>query len=673
MAKIHVTAKRDFLQSLTATRPLIALAELVWNGFDADSNQVEVHLDLNDMGGLETIRVRDFGYGIDHTKVETLFGSLGDSWKKEEGRKNGRALHGKNGKGRFKAFALGEHVEWNTTYRRDGKVYSYKIVGKMSSLDDFEITDPVAVDEASTGTEVIIYNLPRNFRSLQNDSALLELAKLFAAYLTEYPSLRFNYNGFSIDPKSVQNRCEDYPLGVVDLGDGRKVVAAVSIIEWTIPTDRVLHLCDASGISLHELESGKQIRAPGFHFTGYVKSDHFRELDKSNQLALAEMHPDVLAIIKIAKNKIKEHFRYRFAEDQSKIIDRWKEEQIYPYDDKISLNPVEIAERQVFDILAVNVQSYLPAFDDADAKSKKFTFRLLAQAIRDNPESVQKIIGEVLGLKKDEQDDLAELLQQTSLSSIISSARIVANRLDFLNGLENLLFDKESKRKLLERDQLHKILENEAWLFDEEFSLAGSELRLEEVLIKHLDKLGKREDDLDPVEVGEGRTGRVDLMLQKAIQPRTSEYDYLIVELKRPSKKIDGEVLMQVKQYARAVARDERFHNIKTRWKFVAISNDLDDFAKSESRQRDRQRGLVSDDAELNITVWARSWAEVINDARARLRFVNTQLDYEANRESAKAYLKKAHSKFIPDPKHSIDNNQVFDDKGKLCENEIEA
>jgi len=192
----------------------------------------------------------------------------------------------------------------------------------------------------------------------------------------------------------------------------------------------------------------------------------------------------------------------------------------------------------VFDILAVNVQSYLPLFDVADVKSRKFTFRLLAQAIRENPESVQKIIAEVLGLKKDEQDDLAELLKQTSLSSIISSARIVANRLDFLNGLENLLFDKESKKKLLERDQLHKILENEAWLFDEEFSLAGSELRLEEVLNQHLDKLGKREDDPDPVEVGEGKTGRVDLMLQKAIQPRTGEYDYLIVELKRPSKKI---------------------------------------------------------------------------------------------------------------------------------------
>ncbi|MHB8743629.1 MAG: ATP-binding protein [Sulfuricaulis sp.] len=659
MAKVHVTAKRDFLESLTTAKPLAALAELVWNGFDAGNDQVRVFLEINEMGGIQAIRVRDYGYGIDFSKVETLFGSLGDSWKKNSDRQNGRALHGKNGKGRFKAFALGERVEWNTTYQHNGKKYSYKILGSAQTLDDFETSDPVEVNDVSVGTEVVVYNLLRDFHSLREDTAPLELAKIFAAYLTEYPGLRLEYNGVVVDPKSVQSHCGYYHLGDVELGDGRKAVVAVSIIEWNIQTDRVIHLCDASGIALHELQAGTQIRAPGFHFTAYIKSDHFRELDKLNQLSLAELHPDVQTIVKVARNKIKEHFRRRLVEDQSKIIERWKEEQIYPYEDKPNLDPVELAERQVFDILAVNVQSYLPSFDDADVKSKRFTFRLLAQAIRENPESVQKIIGEVLGLKKAEQDELAELLHKTTLSSIITSAKIVANRLDFLNGLESLLFDKESKKKLLERDQLHKILENEAWLFDEEFALAGSELRLEDVLDKHLDKLGMRIDDLDPVEVGDGKTGRVDLMLHKAIQPRTGEYDYLIVELKRPSKKVDADVLTQIKKYAIAVAKDERFRDIKTRWKFVAISNDLDDYAKSEASQRGRQRGLVHDDGDLNITVWARPWADVINDARARLHFVNKQLAYEADQDSAKVYLKKAHAKFIPDTTQMRDDDAV--------------
>lgn len=648
MTKVHVTAKRDFLESLTNAKPLDGLAEIIWNGFDSQAEHVQVFFELNDMDGIESIKVRDYGYGIDRQKVESYFGNLGESWKKAQHRQNGRALHGKNGKGRFKAFGLGETIEWNTSYRQDGKILSYKIKGNANTLDDFDISDPIESKVSSIGTEVIIYNLRKDFRSLRQDSAPQELSKKFAAYLTEYPSLKLEYNGITIDPKTSQSHQNSYSLGEIQITDGRNVSVDVSIIEWKIPTERTLHLCDAKGISLDEVPAGQTIKAPGFNFTAYIKSEFFRELDATNQLGLPELHPDVQTILKVAKNKIKEHFRLRLLEKQGMVVDRWKKEHIYPYEDKAHLDPVEAAERQVFDILAVNVESYLPSFEDADEKSKKFTFRLLAQAIRENPDSVQEIIGEVLGLKKADQDDLADLLKKTSLSSIISSAKIVANRLDFLNGLETLLFDKENKKNLLERDQLHKILENEAWLFHEEFTLAGSEQRLEEVLNKHLDKLGKREDNPEPVEVGEGGTGRVDLLFHKVVQPRTGEYDYLIVELKRPSKKIDDEVITQIKKYAVAVAGDERFRDVPTRWSFVAISNDMDQFAKSEANQRNRPKGMVSDSADLNITVWVKTWAEIINDARARLRFVNEQLAYQADNDSAKTYLNKAHAKFIP-------------------------
>jgi hypothetical protein len=650
MAKVQVTAEKDFIESLTASRPIPALAELIWNGFDADSKNVQIFLNFNDMERIESIRVRDYGYGIDPSKVEKLFGSLGNSWKRAKVRQFGRSLHGKNGKGRFKAFALGEIAEWNTTYKDEGtnKRSSYKIKGSAKALDNFDISESSEANDSQSGTEVVIYNVLSDFRSLKDGSAPMELAKTFAAYLTEYPEVSIEYDGVKIDPEMVQSNKHEYLINRVKIANGKPVSVAVVVIEWNIQTERVIHLCDSKGVSLHEFSAGQHIRAPGFSFSVYLKSDHFRELDKVNELAIAELHPDVQAILKVAKRELKTHFRQRLAEKQSQIVQRWKEQHIYPYEERGNLNPVELAERQVFDILAANVQSYLPSFEDADAKSRRFTFMLLAQAIRQNPDSVQTIIGEVLGLKKEDQDDLADLLSKTPLSSIISSAKTVANRLNMLNGLEALLFDKESKQKLLERDQLHKILENEAWLFHEEFALAGSEQRLEEVLEKHIGELGKREEDA-PVLMSDGKTGRVDLMLQKVIQPHSGEYDYLIVELKRPRQKINADVLTQIKKYAIAVASDQRFKDIPARWTFVAISNELDDFAKREANQRNKPKGQVFDDAELNITVWARPWADVINSARAKLDFINQQLSYEADRDSAKAYLNKAHAKFIPD------------------------
>ena len=137
-------------------------------------------------------------------------------------------------------------------------------------------------------------------------------------------------------------------------------------------------------------------------------------------------------------------------------------------------------------------------------------------------------------------------------------------------------------------------------------------------------------------------------MLSKVVQPRVGEHDYLVVELKRPSKKVDSEVLTQVEKYAIAVAGDERFTSVPAKWTFIAVSNEMDDFAKRRASQKDRPVGLVHDDPDQKVQVWVKTWSEVINSARAKLHFINQHLQYEANQESAKSYLNKAHEKFIP-------------------------
>jgi len=130
MKILHVTAKPDHIRSLTSSKPFPALSELIWNGFDSNADRVQIFISRNELEGISSILIRDNGYGINSDKIDAFFGGLGDSWKRAQGRQSGRALHGKNGKGRFKAFALGEIVEWNTVYQHSGKKYSYKITGR---------------------------------------------------------------------------------------------------------------------------------------------------------------------------------------------------------------------------------------------------------------------------------------------------------------------------------------------------------------------------------------------------------------------------------------------------------------------------------------------------------------------------------------------------------------
>ena len=626
-----------------------ALAELIWNGLDAGSDLVEIEVEQNKMSAPERIRVRDYGTGIPHDKIVTYFGDLGNSWKSTAKSFKGRSLHGSRGEGRFKAFALGNRVEWNTVYKNDNKEsFRYQIIGRAESLEKPTFSDPVAANGDKPGTEVLISSIENALGSLLEDTATEELAKQFAAYLSKYPKVEIHFNGVTVDPSTIQERTEDLHIKDLAMHDGSKIAVEIRVIEWKTPTKRVLHLCDSSGACLHEAEAGVQIRAPGFQFSAFIKTDHFRKLDKEGLLVVEELSPDLDAILKASKKAIRGYFRRRLAEQHIPAVERWKKEEIYPYEEKEHLNPVEEAERQVFDIIAVKVESYLPDFDDSDHKSKQFVFRLLKQALHQNPESLQEIITEVLKLKPKEQTDFADLIKKTSLQSIITSAKTVANRLDFLKGLDNLLFDRVTKKKLLERDQLHKILEDEAWIFDEDFTLSGSEERMEEVLEKHAGLLGERTDGSTSVVVGDDKTGRIDLSLSRAISPRSGEMDYLVVELKRPSKKIDDEVITQIKKYAMAVAGDERFHGVPAKWKFVAISNEMNDYARQDCNQPNRPRGLVWASEKGDITVWVREWAEVINTARARLDFVNADLNYQANRESSRAFIMEKHAKYVP-------------------------
>lgn len=650
---IKIEAKPDFLKSMVANvSPLSAVAELIWNGFDANAQHVKVMLDPDELNGLRAIRVADDGDGISRKEVSALFGGLGDSWKAKSHRYKGRVLHGKNGRGRFRAFALGERVEWRTTYVEDGKFRSYVITGSASQLTGFRASTETDANFGQPGTEVWIENLESSFPSLTSEGAVLEITKQFAVYLTECPGVSLHFNGSKISPSKVQSCREDWHLGDIELQGGRRVPVSVVLIEWTVKTDRVFKLCDGIGVSLHEVGVGPQIKAPGYHFTIYVKSDHFRDLDRQGSLVLDELNQDVADILAAVKVKVRDHFRRRVLQHRSETIQRWKDENIYPYADDCEVSPAGLIERQVFDILAVSVEDHLPAFDDAPTGAKKFTFRLLAQAVRENPDAVRTIMSEVLNLRKDEQDDLAALLRKTTLSRIITAARVVADRLNFVEALSDLLFHKESKKRLLERDQLHKLLETESWIFREDFNLAGSEKTLEDALSIHLGKLGSREDSDDvvgqPVLREDDRGGRIDLMLARAIQPTQGSHEFLVVELKRPKQRINSEVLGQIKSYAFAVAKDERFDQKRTKWTFMVVSNEMDEFAMLEARQKDRPEGVIFQSDDSSITVWAKTWSEILNDARARLIFFSRQLDYQVDSDTELDYLKRAHSKCIP-------------------------
>ena len=650
MSKTYeIQVQNDHLERLSQVRkPILAVAELIWNAVDADADNVRVCLREDALGGFEAIEVSDNGHGIPHDEAETLFSRLGGSWKKggKRSREKSRLLHGQEGRGRLRAFGLGRVVDWDVVYNSAQGLRAFRMSMIKDTLRRVEVgDDKPASASAQRGVCVSVKELERDFRSLKSDKIAEELAQIFALYLRQYPDVHIEFDGTSIDPSTAIDHSITYPLPALQT-EGTTYSVSIEIVEWRMPSERRMFFCDEASFPLDSTTPG--IQAPGFSFTAYLKSDYFAKMLAENRLEIADLDTHTANTIAAAKAVMREHFRKRASEKAAGLVAEWQSENVYPYVGEPN-SEIEIVERQVFNVIALNVNHYLPAFSGTDEKTKRLQLRLLRHAIESGPSDLSKILTEVLGLPEEKRQELAGLLDKTSLSNIISASKTIADRLEFLQGLETLVFDKALKHKVHERTQLHRIVAENSWMFGEQYHLSVDDQSLTEVLKAHLtDKMLIEIDQ--PVLREDGRRGIVDLMFSRNIQLAGSEdREHLIVELKRPEVKIDAAALTQLETYAFAVASDPRFKSVPAKWVFWAISSDLDSYADRKANQLNMPRGMTFQSADPSITIWVKTWSQLINECRSRLKFFAEKLNYAPDRDSSMEHLKTTYSKYLAD------------------------
>ena len=321
MKQIYVQAKPDHIESLAKSAPIAAVEELVWNALDADAKEVKVDLVSNPLGAVEAVRVSDDGTGIDVPNADSTFGSLGGSWKRLTNQTGvaHRMLHGRHGRGRFKAFALGTHVEWRTTAVKDGVLRSYVISGDISAPGVFDVEE-LANPGPASGTEVYVSNAKVNCDSLLNAAETVQtLASKFALYLKSYPDVRIYFNGLPVTPVIVQKRTTDYKI-TIESG----ATAKLEVIEWKrkfVGAGRLV-FAGPDGFQLHEQSA--LVRSGGIPFTAYLISERFPALSRENALVMDELNPEVRMYLDETKKVLKAHF-LALGEEKSEFEREWEE------------------------------------------------------------------------------------------------------------------------------------------------------------------------------------------------------------------------------------------------------------------------------------------------------------------------------------------------------------
>ena len=374
---IYVQAQADHIESLSRAAPLAALEELVWNALDADAREVKVDLVTNTLGAVEAVRVSDDGTGIDVLRADSTFGSLGGSWKRgsSETVRSHRRLHGRHGRGRFKAFALGGRVEWRTTSRAGGELVSYVIRGEIESPGVFEL-DSAAAPGPATGTEVYVTGVRANCDSLLNAGETVQsLASRFALYLKSYPDVRIYFNGLPVTPVIVQRATTDYRLS---LGNGAE--AKLEVIEWRrkFAGSGRLVFAGPDGFELHEMPAG--VRSGGASFTAYLVSPRFPALGAENALVMDELNPEVRMYVDAAKKALKAHFAALGAEMASGRTAAWIAEGSYPFGAEDASK-----ERERFDRLASELSERMETLAEMSPAERGIVFHLLKRAMASLP------------------------------------------------------------------------------------------------------------------------------------------------------------------------------------------------------------------------------------------------------------------------------------------------
>ncbi len=644
--ELEIIVQQDHIESLTRSNGINAISELIWNSLDADANEIRINFEKNVLGKYEYISVEDDGDGLSYQLAETVFQKLGGSEKRTNNASpSGRSYHGKEGKGRYKALALGDLVHFDSYQHQDEKSRHFTITINRSNLRNPQLSDIKILDEKKKGFKVTINNVnDKVANEIFIKDNFKELEEKFTLYYLSYPYFQIFINNKKLDfDNLIKNQ---YAEVIREQINGVTYKFEIKIIEWSFENKKKTYLCNEKGISFLETSLGIRSSLP---ISIFIQSIYIETLHRQNELNLAESNPELVKVVEQSKKIAREYVRKRLHFYSKEFINELKISDLYPYKEEAK-EDVEIAKRQVFDIVALQINEYLPSFSEQDNSSKKLTLSLVKEALETNTVSLQKILTEVLGLPDEKKEELAELLEKTSLESMIDTMRLVTDRLDFLNGLELLIYDPEHSKKVKERKHLHKIIVNETWVFGDDYTYGADDLTLKNVLKQYLKDLGR--DDFEDIVSAEDNSELETIpdvcLWEQYNLGKADYYENLVIELKRPTKDAGFPEKTQIESYASKVSNDARFPKEKTKWTFILLVRDIKDELKSSVEQQHRRYGHIIESEYVNVFILR--WSDIIQAARAKYKYIKDKLNLNLQtNEDALSLLKEKYKQYLPD------------------------
>ena len=594
---------------------------------DADATQIRIYTEQNALGGWDKLVIEDNGHGLPRREALIVFESIGGSQKRSSHSSPGqRSYHGKEGKGRYKALALGNHVSFKSTYLDADEQYRTFTIELNRELIDRPMVHsalPVKAESLNTGFKVVIQALNQKIVSqLFTPSALAEIKEKFAIYSLTYPNFSITIGNSALDFRESIRHTETEEHLLAD-DSGLLYLFNIQVVEWNFDCQRKIYLCNRNGVSFRDVPAG--IR-PGMPLSIVISSPYIDRLHLENKLDVAGMDSLLNESIAVAKTFGRKYARERLHNKSQEFINNLKKEQLYPYQGEATTE-VGRASRQVFDIVALQVNEFLPSFNDQDKKGKKLTLSLIKEALENDTDSLRRILAEVIELPESKRLELAELLDQTPLSKVIDTMKEVTNRLKFLQALERLIYDETLRKNVSERKNLYKIVAQETWIFGDDYTYGVDDNSLKALLGSHVEKLGRTNLEQDINNEVDSESRRIpDVCLCRQFSKGENDcFLNLVVELKGAYTDIGQSEYVQFLEYARSVSQDAIFSKNQHSWRFIMLVKGVKPELNFYIKHKDRVYGhALTDD---NVDVFILRWSDIVEKAKNKYEYIQQKLN----------------------------------------------
>lgn len=364
MQEVSITTE-GIQKNLKSFKPLDALCEYIWNGFDAQADRVDVKLYTNEFGLLNMISIEDNGTGIVYEELGDKFKPFNDSKKYDISKKVNHSLpHGRQGIGRLTFFAFAQRARWNTVYEKSGNKYEYYIDMEKDTLNQYDDNGgkKPQITGKNVGTEVI-------FTQVQQFSKddIVEKIKIEFFWFLELNKPR----NFQILVDGEKVTYDEFIIKKIEFVPAAELTYKyeISIVQWNQSLGKEFskfYFIDSDNEEKYKEATKLNKKSDEFFHSIFIKSSYFdnfyfeKEMDGQACLFPNKNEQEYRKLMD-AINVFLYKFRRRYLKGASdKFIDKLIDSKIYP--EFNANNPIDTYRKSELDNLVGTYMQHNPKF-----------------------------------------------------------------------------------------------------------------------------------------------------------------------------------------------------------------------------------------------------------------------------------------------------------------------